>query len=329
MIVARPARMVDVEHPAVRQRHPPLHAPPHAVGEALALTTSPCLSGACGTPSSAGLRCARWRRCDGRDRYERLGGVVGLVALVDRGTGIYDGDVLTASTLGEHHRRRWPGFQAVHRFCVEVVQLNSETSRIPTSNVPDVGGYFSDVRRQARAAGGYATVSIHDIGIRFQPSLNRYYQVGQRCGRRRTVGGWNLCGVQGFGLIRHRRRRAVGRLESVWRPRLRSDPAQASACCRRLESVWRPRLRSDPAQASASACCPRLESVWRPRLRSDPAQASASACCPRLEPVWRPRLRSDPAQMWPGARDHMLRAKLRPARQEGRTLRIGDRPAAS
>ena len=108
----------------------------------------PCLSRTVrGRQLSAGLRCAGWQWDDGRDRYERLRGVVGLVALFNRGIGIHDGDVLTARTHGDHHRRRCPGFQAVHRYCNGVVQSNSETSRIPASNVPDVGGYFDDVER--------------------------------------------------------------------------------------------------------------------------------------------------------------------------------------
>ncbi len=185
-----PTHDANRQRPSVPQRHAQRprqrHTPPHP-GEGLRpLHRCPVCPGLCGAQSSTG-RCAGWRRDEGRDRYERLSGVVGLVALVDRGTGIYDGDVLTASTLGEHHRHRYPGFQALHRFCGEVVQLYSETSRIPTSNVPDVGGYFADVERQVRAAGGYATVSIHDTGIRFQPSLDRYDQVGQRRRRRSTV----------------------------------------------------------------------------------------------------------------------------------------------
>ena len=66
-----------------------------------------------GTQPLTGLRCADWRREDGRNRPEqRLSGVVGLVALLDRGICIYDGAVLrgcsqsVASGLPLHWRER-------------------------------------------------------------------------------------------------------------------------------------------------------------------------------------------------------------------------------
>ena len=65
--------------------------------------SSPVCPRLCRVQSSTGLGCAsrRWWN-KGRDWHERLSGVIGFVALVDGGTGIHDGYVLTAKSRGDH-----------------------------------------------------------------------------------------------------------------------------------------------------------------------------------------------------------------------------------